>query len=97
MTLVAGEQRVTWDDNRIRGHAGLCFQAVALARYVTEGRTESPLHPLDETVAILQTADEVRRQVGAIFPGEQPRRRRSSPGTARGGTTTTATATGRDR
>jgi predicted dehydrogenase len=70
VTLHAGEQHMTWDGNRIRGHAGLCFQAAALARYVAEGRTESPLQPLDETVAILETADEIRRQVGATFPGE---------------------------
>jgi hypothetical protein len=37
---------------------------------VTEGLTESPLLPLDETIATLETADEVRRQVGVIFPGE---------------------------
>jgi len=70
VTFVAGEQRLTWDDNRIQGHAGLCFQAAAVARYVTEGLTESPLLPLDETIATLETADEVRRQVGVVFPGE---------------------------
>jgi predicted dehydrogenase len=70
VTMVAGDERVTWDDNRITGHAGLCFQAAALARYVAEGRTESPLQPLDETVAVLRTADEVRRQLGVVFPGE---------------------------
>lgn len=70
VTLVADGGRVTWDENRIQGHAGLCFQAAALARFVTEGRTESPLQPLDETVAVLRTADEVRRQIGVVYPGE---------------------------
>jgi predicted dehydrogenase len=70
VTFAAGEQRMTWDGNRIHGHAGLCFQAAALARYAAEGRTESPLQPLEETVAILETADEIRRQVGVTFPGE---------------------------
>ena len=36
---------------------------------MTEGRTESPLLPLDETVTILETADEIRRQVGVVYPG----------------------------
>ena len=44
---------------------GLCYQATALASYVGEGRTESPLHGLDETVSVLGTIDEARRQVAA--------------------------------
>ena len=68
--LVVDDQHVEWSDNRIRGHDGLCFQAAALARYVAAGLTESPLQPLAETVAILETADEVRRQLGVAFPGE---------------------------
>jgi predicted dehydrogenase len=45
---------------------GLSWEATALARYVGEGRTESPLHTLDETVSILETIDEARRQLGAL-------------------------------
>lgn len=70
VTLVRDGHRVTWDDNRIHGHDGLCFQAAALAGYVAEGRTESPWQPLDETVSILETADEIRRQLGVAYPGE---------------------------
>ena len=41
------------------------------ARHVRRGRSpDSPLLPLDETVAILETADEIRRQVGVVYPGE---------------------------
>ncbi len=42
---------------------GLAWQALALARFATEGRTESPLHPHAETIAILETIDEARRQI----------------------------------
>jgi predicted dehydrogenase len=70
VTLVRDGERVTWDDNRIHGHDGLCFQAAALAGYVAEGRTESPWQPLAETVSILETADEIRRQLGVTYPGE---------------------------
>jgi len=31
---------------------------------VADGRTESPLLPLEETVQIMKTIDEVRRQIG---------------------------------
>lgn len=43
----------------------LSYEATALARYVGEGRTESPLHTLDETVAILATIDDAVRQLRA--------------------------------
>ena len=49
----------------IRGHEGLCYQAAHLAQLVGDGRRESPLLPLDETVSIMETMDEVRRQIVA--------------------------------
>ena len=48
---------------------GMSYEAAALARYVAEGRTESPLHPLDEAVSTLATIDEARRQLGAAGVG----------------------------
>ncbi|MCU1526682.1 MAG: oxidoreductase, partial [Frondihabitans sp.] len=42
----------------------LCYQASALARYVADGLTDSPLHPLAEAVEVMETLDEVRRQIG---------------------------------
>jgi len=70
VTLTVGDRTGTWDANRITGYGGLAFQAAALATYVAEGRRDSPLLPLDETVTILETADEIRRQVGVVYPGE---------------------------
>jgi predicted dehydrogenase len=52
---------------------GLCYQAAALARSVAEGRTESPLHPLDEAVAVLATIDEARHALGYADPPEWAR------------------------
>ena len=63
-------RRVDWDDNPIRGHDALCFQAAAVASLVSAGETESPLMPLPETVSIMETTDEIRRQVGVHYPGE---------------------------
>ena len=70
MHLHVGDETATWDDNRIEDLDGLCFQAAALARYVDAGLTESPLHPLDEVVTVLETADEIRRRLGVVYPGE---------------------------
>lgn len=49
--------------DRIRGHEGLCYQAAHLAQLVAEGRRESPLLRLAETVSIMETMDEIRRQI----------------------------------
>ncbi|HJQ41842.1 MAG TPA: Gfo/Idh/MocA family oxidoreductase [Jatrophihabitantaceae bacterium] len=54
----------------IVGHGGLVYQAAHFARLLTDGRTESPLLPLDESVAIMQTMDEIRRQIGLVYPNE---------------------------
>ena len=70
VTLHVGDESATWDENRVEELDGLCFQAAALARYVAQGRTESPLHPLDEVLTVLETADEVRRRLGVVYPGE---------------------------
>lgn len=54
----------TWNDpTGIQLMNGLAWEATALARFVGEGRTESPLHTLDETVSILETIDEALRQL----------------------------------
>ena len=49
---------------------GLHFQAAEVARRIASGETESPLMPLDETVAIMAALDDVRAQVGVRYPGE---------------------------
>ena len=65
----ASETTLSWtDDTFDTVHEGLSYQATALASFVAEGRIESPLHSLDETVSILATIDEVRRQVAAALP-----------------------------
>jgi predicted dehydrogenase len=65
-TGAAGSETAAWRDETFKTlHEGLGYQATALASYVAAGRTESPLHTLDETVSILATIDEARRQVAA--------------------------------
>jgi predicted dehydrogenase len=49
---------------------GLRFQAIEAGRCMREGLTESPLLPLDDTLSVMRTMDEVRRQVGVVYPGE---------------------------
>ena len=47
---------------------GLRYQAMEVGLRVRGGELESPLLPLDETVSIMETLDEVRRQIGLIYP-----------------------------
>lgn len=61
---------LSYDGGPIRGHLALVHEASHLAQLVAEGRTESPLLGLDETVSILETIDAVRGQLGVILPGE---------------------------
>lgn len=49
---------------------GLWHEAAEVVRCVRAGRTESPVMPLDESVAVMRTMDEVRRQIGLVYPGE---------------------------
>jgi predicted dehydrogenase len=47
---------------------GLRLQAAEVAHLVATGMTESPHLPLAETVSIMETLDEVRRQTGLTYP-----------------------------
>ncbi len=49
---------------------GYPHQALEVMRCLREGLAESPIMPLDESVAIAETMDELRRQWGLRFPGE---------------------------
>jgi hypothetical protein len=51
------------DGTGLRLFSALSWEATALARFVGEGRTESPLHTLDETVSILATIDSAKAQL----------------------------------
>lgn len=51
---------------------GLQYEAAEVARRVAEGETESPLLTWQATLDVMATLDEVRRQVGVVYPGEQP-------------------------
>jgi len=49
------------------GH-GLRHEAAEVMACLRSGRLESDVLPLDETVAIMRTMDEVRRQIGLTYP-----------------------------
>lgn len=65
-----GGPTLTADPGPIAGHEGLVYQAAHLAQLVADRTTDSPVLPLEETIRILTTTDEIRRQLGVRYPGE---------------------------
>jgi predicted dehydrogenase len=53
-----------WEGN------GYQFQAIEAAECILAGRTESAIMPLDETMAIMKTMDEIRQQLQLKYPME---------------------------
>lgn len=53
------------DETGLQLFQALSWEATALARFVGEGRSESPLHTLEETVSILDTIDRAKAQLEA--------------------------------
>lgn len=61
-----GAEVTTWKDERFPTmYGGMADEATAFASYVGEGRTESPIHPHDEVVAVMDTIDQARAQLAA--------------------------------
>ena len=49
---------------------GLAYEAAEFARLLADGKTESDLLPLEETLRIMHVLDELRAQLGVSFPDE---------------------------
>lgn len=49
---------------------GFQYQVAEVARRIAAGETESPVITLDNSLEVMRTMDEIRRQVGVAYPGE---------------------------
>jgi predicted dehydrogenase len=49
---------------------GLRFEIEEVHRCLDRGRGESEVVPLDETLSLARILDDIRRQIGLVFPGE---------------------------
>ncbi len=54
---------------------GLRFEIEEVHRCLGEGRSESAVIPLDETITLASTLDSIRKQIGLVYPGEEPSQR----------------------
>ena len=70
LTSADGTRQLTATEPRA-AHDALHFEAAEVARCVAAGRLETPVRPLAQSVTTIQAMDEIRRQLGIAFPGEQ--------------------------
>jgi predicted dehydrogenase len=64
MRMTVNGTTTEWDDaTGLKGRDGLVWQAVAMAEYLEEGRLQSPLYPMSESIALARTLDEVETQL----------------------------------
>ena len=67
MRVILFDGNVTEYPNTYLGH-GLREQAIEMARVVRAGLLESPLMPWKESIAVMKTMDEIRSQIGLVYP-----------------------------
>ena len=69
LTTADGASQLRYSEPRV-AHDALYFEAAEAARCIAEGRAESPLRPLADSVATLRVMDGIRSRCGIAFPGE---------------------------
>jgi len=69
MRVILTDGTITYYPHTYQGH-GLREQAIEMARVVHSGALESPLMPWSQTLAVMNTLDEIRRQIGLAYPCE---------------------------
>jgi predicted dehydrogenase len=65
VTWRSGDVSETFTEPRIG--SGLAHEAIEVMRCLRSGETESPLVPLDETLAVMRLMDELRGQIGVVY------------------------------
>lgn len=68
LTLAGNGTTLTYTEPHT-AHDALHFEAAEAARCITDGRLQTPLRPLDDSLTTLRVMDEIRRQHGIVFPG----------------------------
>ena len=62
-----GDQVLEWHDTSgLAGREGLAWQAAAAAQHIAEGRTDSPVHGLEDAISVMRTIDTVRAQASDL-------------------------------
>jgi predicted dehydrogenase len=72
MSLTEPDGTETLIERPIEGN-GMNYEADEVARCLRAGLTESPVMPLDESLAIMRTLDEIRKPWGLRYPADEIR------------------------
>jgi predicted dehydrogenase len=56
------------DETGVVAHEGLSYQATYMAKFIDERLLESPLHTHADVVEGIRIGEEIRRQVGVVYP-----------------------------
>jgi predicted dehydrogenase len=72
MTMVVEGQAPQEIEMPLGNFTGYEFEARAVMECIRQGRTECELMPLDETIEIMSTLDQLRDQWGLKYPNENP-------------------------
>lgn len=68
LTVTVGDETETIDA-RFEGD-GLRFEILEAQRCLRDGRLESEVMPFDQTLSLARTMDDIRGQIGVVYPGE---------------------------
>lgn len=64
-----GELQSHFGPAKFKGR-GMHFQAVEFERLVSQGEMSSPVMSIDQSIEIMETMDEIRRQIGVKYPDD---------------------------
>jgi len=67
----SGEVSHYRDPTGLSGREGMAFQVTAAAEAIADGLRESPMHSLDDAIAVLEVVDAARGQLGAVRLGAE--------------------------
>ncbi|QTX05407.1 Gfo/Idh/MocA family protein [Agromyces archimandritae] len=68
--VIASDGTVLEDYSSVVNGRGMHFQAAAAERYVAAGMTSSDILPIEQTVQIMATLDDIRGRIGLRYPDE---------------------------
>jgi hypothetical protein len=77
---IDGDSHEWRDTSGLAMRDGLAWQTTALAGFIAQGRTDSPLHSLEDAISVMRTIDTVRASSVNTDPADH--RLRSNHGTS---------------
>ena len=66
---IGKEAEVRYDCPRIG--EGLTEEILEVCACIEQGKIQSDIHPMSDTIAVLEQIDEIRRQIGLTYPADQ--------------------------